>query len=128
MSTNFEETRHMLIILLLLIVTIFLFLCRGILKAARRLMQESKNSSSIQKFYWLASDGWGKQSQVVAGVEDFAVGAITVELESKRISGKWQAYFFCTFSDFFDNLANISLPIFEGLFYTFLLNIAALEW
>ena len=41
-----------------------------------------------QKFYWLASDGWGKQSQVVSGIEDFAVGAITVELESKIISGE----------------------------------------
>lgn len=41
-----------------------------------------------RKFYWLASDGWGKQSQVVKGSEDFAVGAITVELESKKIAGK----------------------------------------
>jgi hypothetical protein len=36
----------------------------------------------------LASDGWGKQGQVVSGIEDFSVGAITVELESKRIPGK----------------------------------------
>ena len=35
----------------------------------------------------MASDGWGKQSQVVKGIEDFAVGAITVELESKKIPG-----------------------------------------
>jgi hypothetical protein len=39
-------------------------------------------------FTWLASDGWGKQSAVVAGIEEFAVGAITVELESKRIQGE----------------------------------------
>ena len=60
---------------------------RGILKAAKRLSEES-NSTRVQKFYWLASDGWGKQSQVVAGIEDFAVGAITVELESKKIAGE----------------------------------------
>ena len=38
-------------------------------------------------FYWLASDGWGKQKQVVANMEEFALGAITVELESKKIAG-----------------------------------------
>ena len=38
-------------------------------------------------FYWLASDGWGKQKQVVANMEEFALGAITVELESKNIAG-----------------------------------------
>ncbi len=27
--------------------------------------------------------------QVVSGIEDFAVGAITVELESKKIKGEW---------------------------------------
>ena len=41
-----------------------------------------------QKFFFLASDGWGKQSQVVKGIEDFAVGAITVELESKKMTGE----------------------------------------
>jgi hypothetical protein len=75
---------------------------RGILKAARRLLKKTDLATAVsnanasgnaasppapQKFYWLASDGWGKQSQVVAGLEDFAVGAITVELESKRIPG-----------------------------------------
>ena len=38
-------------------------------------------------FYWLASDGWGRQKGVVKQIEDFAVGAITVELESKIIGG-----------------------------------------
>ena len=58
---------------------------RGILMAAQDLLTEEKD----KKFYWLASDGWGKQSQVVKGIEDFALGAITVELESKKISGKY---------------------------------------
>ena len=40
------------------------------------------------RFTWLASDGWGKQSAVVNGIEDFAIGAITVELESKKIHGR----------------------------------------
>ena len=39
------------------------------------------------QFYWLASDGWGKQSAVVREMEEFALGAITVELESKTITG-----------------------------------------
>ena len=75
---------------------------RGILKAARRLLKRVDNTGvtstnvtttsvapPLQKFYWLASDGWGKQGQVVAGLEDFAVGAITVELESNRIPGEF---------------------------------------
>ena len=77
---------------------------RGILKAARRLLKRADSSGAAnataasvapppQKFYWLASDGWGKQGQVVSGLEDFAVGAITVELESKRIQGEL-SYFF----------------------------------
>ena len=61
---------------------------RGILKAAQILLKEQNRTSADQKFYFLASDGWGKQSQVVKGIEDFAVGAITVELESKKIPGK----------------------------------------
>ncbi len=52
------------------------------MKAARRLSTLKK-----PRFVFLASDGWGKQSQVVAGIEEFAVGAITVELESKKIQG-----------------------------------------
>ncbi len=62
----------------------FFSFCRGILAAARRLLSNSPG----RKFYWLASDGWGKQKQVVEGIEDFAVGAITVELESMKITGK----------------------------------------
>ena len=61
---------------------------RGILKAAQILLKEQNRTSADQKFYFLASDGWGKQSQVVKGIEDFAVGAITVELESKKIPGR----------------------------------------
>lgn len=34
---------------------------------------------------WLASDGWGRQSKLVEGLEEEAEGAITVELQSKNI-------------------------------------------
>ena len=62
------------------------FIFRGILRAAKKLQENDQVSNkTTHKFYWLASDGWGKQSQVVRGIEDFAVGAITVELESKKI-------------------------------------------
>ena len=72
---------------------IFLFF-RGILKAALSL-RDDNGTDPDHKFYWLASDGWGKQSQVVKGIEDFAVGAITVELESKSVSGKYTIFFLC---------------------------------
>lgn len=84
---------------------------RGILSAAQSLRKE--NSMAGQKFYWLASDGWGKQSQVVKGLEDFAVGAITVELESKKISGN------CLFSwKFHINLSSKWVAIYHGNFST----------
>ncbi|XP_023338104.1 metabotropic glutamate receptor, partial [Eurytemora carolleeae] len=51
---------------------------RGLLSAAKSLGREND-------FYWIASDGWGKQQQVIEGLEDAAAGAITVELESKLI-------------------------------------------
>ncbi|RLU21009.1 hypothetical protein DMN91_007625 [Ooceraea biroi] len=53
---------------------------RGILDAARR-------SNLSQPFQWLASDGWGRQSKLVEGLEEEAEGAITVELQSKKIPG-----------------------------------------
>ncbi|XP_053982545.1 metabotropic glutamate receptor isoform X1 [Hylaeus volcanicus] len=53
---------------------------RGILEAARR-------SNLSQPFQWLASDGWGRQSKLVEGLEEEAEGAITVELQSENIPG-----------------------------------------
>lgn len=53
---------------------------RGILEAARR-------SNLSQSFQWLASDGWGRQSKLVEGLEEEAEGAITVELQSEKIPG-----------------------------------------
>ncbi|XP_043243167.1 metabotropic glutamate receptor-like [Amphibalanus amphitrite] len=51
---------------------------RGILMAAKRMMLS-------ERFFWIASDGWGKQDNLVQGLEDVAQGAITVELSSKHI-------------------------------------------
>ena len=54
------------------------YISRGLLAAAQALGHEDT-------FYWIASDGWGKQQQVIADLEEVAAGAITVELESKKI-------------------------------------------
>ncbi|XP_045107774.1 metabotropic glutamate receptor-like isoform X2 [Portunus trituberculatus] len=53
---------------------------REVLKAARRL-----NLTSY--FHWVASDGWGKQSHLVEGLQEVAEGAITVELTSDVVKG-----------------------------------------
>ncbi|XP_069165254.1 LOW QUALITY PROTEIN: metabotropic glutamate receptor-like [Procambarus clarkii] len=53
---------------------------RGVLAAARRL-----NLTSY--FHWVASDGWGKQSHLVEGLQEVAEGAITVELTSQVVKG-----------------------------------------
>lgn len=43
--------------------------------------------NATHTFYWVASDGWGKQHKLVEGLEDVAEGAITVELQSHSIPG-----------------------------------------
>ncbi|XP_069988823.1 metabotropic glutamate receptor isoform X1 [Penaeus vannamei] len=53
---------------------------RGVLAAAHRLNLTSH-------FHWIASDGWGKQSHLVEGLQDVAEGAITVELTSQPVRG-----------------------------------------
>uniref|UniRef100_T1L4Q2 G-protein coupled receptors family 3 profile domain-containing protein n=1 Tax=Tetranychus urticae TaxID=32264 RepID=T1L4Q2_TETUR len=51
---------------------------KGLLKAAKR-------ANVTNSFTWVAADGWGKEMKVVQGVEDVALGAITVELSSTVI-------------------------------------------
>lgn len=53
----------------------------------RRILQAAKRLNASHTFYWVASDGWGKQQKLVEGVEDVAEGAITVELQSDNIPG-----------------------------------------
>ena len=77
---------------------LYLYIHRGLLAAAKSLGHEDT-------FYWIASDGWGKQQQVcqdhqhqsfkhahlfpqvIQNLEEVAVGAITVEL-GKSFSSK----------------------------------------
>ncbi|XP_018322676.1 metabotropic glutamate receptor isoform X2 [Agrilus planipennis] len=54
---------------------------------ARGIMQAVKRLNASNEFYWVASDGWGKQKKIVEGVEDLAEGAITVELSSSNVPG-----------------------------------------
>lgn len=53
----------------------------------RRILQAAKRLNASHTFYWVASDGWGKQQKLVEGLEDVAEGAITVELQSDNIPG-----------------------------------------
>ncbi|KYN05154.1 Metabotropic glutamate receptor, partial [Cyphomyrmex costatus] len=59
---------------------------RGILEAARRSNLSQPFQVAI-KSQWLASDGWGRQSKLIEGLEEEAEGAITVELQSENIPG-----------------------------------------
>ncbi|CAH0562056.1 unnamed protein product [Brassicogethes aeneus] len=54
---------------------------------ARRILQAAKRMNATHTFYWVASDGWGKQQKLLEGLEDVAEGAITVELQSDNIPG-----------------------------------------
>lgn len=51
----------------------------------RALLAAAKRANVTGHLVWLASDGWGKQTQIVEGLEDQADGAITVELDSRVI-------------------------------------------
>lgn len=52
---------------------------------ARRILQATKRANMSHPLHWVASDGWGKQQQLVEGLEDVAEGAVTVELQSEII-------------------------------------------
>ncbi|KAK8787418.1 hypothetical protein V5799_022805 [Amblyomma americanum] len=52
---------------------------------ARGLLAAAKRANATGHLVWLASDGWGRQTQVVEGLEEQAEGAITVELDSRII-------------------------------------------
>ncbi|XP_076261780.1 metabotropic Glutamate Receptor [Rhynchophorus ferrugineus] len=52
---------------------------------ARRLLMAAKRGNASSHFYWVASDGWGKQQKLVESLEEVAEGAITVELQSTNI-------------------------------------------
>ncbi|XP_023289799.1 metabotropic glutamate receptor [Orussus abietinus] len=52
---------------------------------ARRILEAARRSNVSQPFQWIASDGWGRQTKLVEGLEEEAEGAITVELQSKNI-------------------------------------------
>ena len=58
----------------------------GLLRAAKRANLHKEG------FVWLGTDQWGIQHSVVAGSEEVALGAITIELQSKR-SDEFDSYF-----------------------------------
>ncbi|GAU93679.1 hypothetical protein RvY_05578 [Ramazzottius varieornatus] len=58
----------------------------GLIRAAKRANLHKEG------FVWLGTDQWGIQHSVVAGSEEVALGAITIELQSKR-SDEFDAYF-----------------------------------
>lgn len=49
----------------------------------RKVLESASRLNATRRFHWVGSDGWGKQTHLVEGLEDVAVGAITVELTSK---------------------------------------------
>ena len=61
---------------------------RGLLLAAKRAkinVPRNNETDGYGNFTFLASDGWGKELKLVESVEELALGAITVELQSETI-------------------------------------------
>ncbi|KAL3230342.1 hypothetical protein MRX96_023396 [Rhipicephalus microplus] len=52
---------------------------------SRALLAAAKKANASSNFVWLASDGWGTQSQIVESLHDQDINAITVELDSRAI-------------------------------------------
>ncbi|XP_038054376.1 metabotropic glutamate receptor 3-like [Patiria miniata] len=59
---------------------------------ARDLLSAAKRANLSQNFIWLAADGWGAQESPVKGSEAVAEGAITIELQTKKVE-KFDEYF-----------------------------------
>lgn len=53
----------------------------------KELLLAVKRAKLLNKFSWVAADGWGTHQNLVDGVEEVAWGAITVELQAKAIPG-----------------------------------------
>lgn len=53
----------------------------------RELLLAVKRARLSHNFAWVAADGWGTHQKLVEGVEEVALGAITVELQAKAIPG-----------------------------------------
>lgn len=51
----------------------------------RELLLAVKRARLINNFSWVAADGWGTHQKLIEGVEEVALGAITVELAAKAI-------------------------------------------
>lgn len=58
---------------------------------SRALLSAAKRANASSNFVWLASDGWGTQAQIVEGLDDQVISAITVELDS-RVIPEYDAY------------------------------------
>ncbi|KAH6946611.1 hypothetical protein HPB50_014202 [Hyalomma asiaticum] len=54
-------------------------------KDSRALLAAAKRAKVVSHFVWVSSDGWGTQAHVVDGLDDQAISAITVELDSMVI-------------------------------------------
>ena len=52
---------------------------------ARDLLEAAHRVNATEKFIWIASDGWGVQDMPVHGRETVAEGAITIELQTKKV-------------------------------------------
>lgn len=59
---------------------------------ARGLLLAAKRAGKHGQFTWIAADGWGKELKLVENVEEIALGAITVELQSETIA-EFDVYF-----------------------------------
>lgn len=52
---------------------------------ARGLLLAAKRANKTSMFTWIAADGWGRELKLVEDVEEIALGAITVELQSETV-------------------------------------------
>ncbi|XP_071810181.1 metabotropic glutamate receptor 3-like isoform X1 [Asterias amurensis] len=59
---------------------------------ARDLLSAAMRANHSESFIWLASDGWGAQETPVKGREIVAEGAITIELQTRKIR-QYDKYF-----------------------------------
>ncbi len=61
------------------------FLCGNV---RRGILNASKRADQVGHFLWIGSDSWGAKNSPIQGLEDAAVGAVTILPKRATIAGK----------------------------------------
>lgn len=68
------------------------FLCGNV---RRGILNASKRADQVGHFLWIGSDSWGAKNSPIQGLEDAAIGAVTILPKRDSIEGKIDRFWKC---------------------------------